>query len=92
MFLYDFFIKVSYFHQHLLQVRLHLSQVLSLEHLPWKNFLIHFLVGQISLQGAVVGLVVVVVVVVGFSQQSADDGNMDPKQLSFPQVRSPAHS
>ena len=90
MFLYDFFIKVSYFHQHLLQVRLHLSQVLSLEHLPWKNFLIHFLVGQISLQGTVVEEVVVVVV--GFSQQSADEGNMDPTQLSFPQVRSPAHS
>ena len=94
-FLYDFLIqKRGDLHQHLLQVFLHLSQVPSLEHLPWKNFLIHFLVGQISLQATVVVVVVagVVVVVVGFSQQSADEGNMDPIQLSFPQVRSPAHS
>ena len=92
-FLYDFLIqKRGDLHQHLLQVFLHLSQVPSLEHLPWKNFLIHFLVGQISLQATVVVLVVAGVVVVGFSQQSADEGNMDPIQLSFPHVRSPAHS
>ena len=92
-FLYDFLIqKRGDLHQHLLQVFLHFSQVPSLEHLPWKNFLIHFLVGQISLQATVVVLVVAGVVVVGFSQQSADEGNMDPIQLSFPHVRSPAHS
>ena len=75
-------------HQHLLQVFLHLSQVPDLEHLPWKNFLTHFLLGQISLQGTMV----VLVVVVGFPQQSADEGNMDPTQLPFPHLRSPAHS
>ena len=40
----------------------------------------------------VVGVVVVVVVVGGFSQQSANDGYVDPTQLSLPQVSSPAHS
>ena len=42
----------------------------------------------------VVGVVVVVVVGGGggFSQQSANDGYVDPTQLSLPHVSSPAHS
>ena len=40
----------------------------------------------------VVGVVVVVVAVGGFSQQSANAGYVDPTQLSLPHVSSPAHS
>ena len=40
----------------------------------------------------VVGVVVVVVVVGGFSQQSENNGYVDPTQLSLPQISSPAHS
>ena len=77
------------------------SVVHEVSHSPAFFFSLHFVADHISAHVVMVVVIVVVVVVVfvvviwvvaGFSQQSADEGNMDPMQLSFPHVRSPAHS